>query len=75
MLPVLSLFPGIGLLDSAFEEQGFTVVRGPDLLWSDDLSHRLRNEMNEHERAGCTSLSPTRGAILSGSVQAFSLPR
>lgn len=30
---VLSLFPGIGLLDMAFEEEGFTVVRGPDLLW------------------------------------------
>lgn len=30
---VLSLFPGIGLLDRAFEEAGFCVVRGPDLLW------------------------------------------
>lgn len=30
---VLSLFPGIGLLDRAFEEEGFAVVRGPDLLW------------------------------------------
>jgi hypothetical protein len=30
---VLSLFPGIGLLDMAFEEEGFCVVRGPDLLW------------------------------------------
>lgn len=30
---VLSLFPGIGLLDMAFEELGFCVVRGPDLLW------------------------------------------
>jgi DNA (cytosine-5)-methyltransferase 1 len=28
---VLSLFPGIGLLDMAFEEEGFCVVRGPDL--------------------------------------------
>lgn len=36
-LPVLSLFPGIGLLDRAFEEQGFCVVRGPDLLWGDDI--------------------------------------
>jgi DNA (cytosine-5)-methyltransferase 1 len=33
---VLSLFPGIGLLDRAFEEEGFTVVRGPDLLWGGD---------------------------------------
>lgn len=30
---ILSLFPGIGLLDMAFEEEGFCVVRGPDLLW------------------------------------------
>lgn len=34
---VLSLFPGIGLLDMAFEEVGFTVVRGPDLLWGGDI--------------------------------------
>lgn len=34
---VLSLFPGIGLLDMAFEEEGFTVVRGPDLLWGGDI--------------------------------------
>lgn len=34
---VLSLFPGIGLLDMAFEEVGFCVVRGPDLLWGGDI--------------------------------------
>lgn len=34
---VLSLFPGIGLLDKAFEDQGFCVVRGPDLLWGGDV--------------------------------------
>ncbi|MBI4916844.1 MAG: DNA cytosine methyltransferase [Acidobacteria bacterium] len=34
---ILSLFPGIGLLDLAFEEQGFCVVRGPDLLWGGDI--------------------------------------
>lgn len=33
---VLSLFPGIGLLDRAFEEEGFCIVRGPDLLWGQD---------------------------------------
>lgn len=33
---VLSLFPGIGLLDKAFEEEGFCIVRGPDLLWGGD---------------------------------------
>ncbi len=34
---VLSLFPGIGLLDKAFESVGFAVVRGPDLLWGGDI--------------------------------------
>ena len=34
---ILSLFPGIGLLDIAFEEEGFCVVRGPDLLWGGDV--------------------------------------
>ena len=34
---VLSLFPGIGLLDRAFEERGACVVRGPDLLWGGDI--------------------------------------
>ena len=34
---VLSLFPGLGLLDRAFEEQGFCIVRGPDLLWGGDV--------------------------------------
>jgi len=34
---VLSLFPGIGLLDRGFEEEGFTIVRGPDLLWGGNV--------------------------------------
>ena len=34
---VLSLFPGIGLLDMAFELEGATVVRGPDVLWGGDI--------------------------------------
>jgi DNA (cytosine-5)-methyltransferase 1 len=34
---VLSLFPGIGLLDMAFEREGFSVVSGPDLLWGRDV--------------------------------------
>lgn len=43
---VLSLFPGIGLLDRAFEEEGFCVVRGPDVLWGGDV-HRFHPP---HER-------------------------
>lgn len=34
---LLSLFPGIGLFDRAFEETGACVVRGPDLLWGGDI--------------------------------------
>jgi DNA (cytosine-5)-methyltransferase 1 len=34
---LLSLFPGIGLLDMAFEQAGFCVVRGPDMLWGGDI--------------------------------------
>lgn len=34
---VLSLFPGIGLLDRAFEQEGFCIVRGPDMLWGGDV--------------------------------------
>lgn len=34
---VLSLFPGIGLLDMAFEAEGFSTVRGPDPLWGGDV--------------------------------------
>lgn len=34
---VLSLFPGADLLGKAFEEVGFCVVRGPDILWGGDI--------------------------------------
>lgn len=34
---ILSLFPGIGLLDMAFELESFCVVRGPDVLWGGDI--------------------------------------
>lgn len=33
---VLSLFPGIGFLDTAFEDEGYCVVRGPDVIWGGD---------------------------------------
>lgn len=36
-LPLLSVFPGVGLLDRAFEEAGFCLVRGPDLIWGGDV--------------------------------------
>lgn len=34
---VLSVFPGLGFLDCAFEEIGYTVVRGPDVIWGGDV--------------------------------------
>ena len=34
---VLSLFPGIDLLGRAFEESGFCVVRGPDVIFGGDI--------------------------------------
>lgn len=34
---VLSLFPGIDLLGMAFDEFGFTVVRGPDVIFGGDI--------------------------------------
>ena len=38
MRTILSLFPGVGLLDMAFEEhEQFSVVRGPDLIHGGDI--------------------------------------
>lgn len=34
---VLSIFPGIGMFDMAFEHEGFCVVRGPDKWWGGDI--------------------------------------
>lgn len=34
---VLSLFPGIDMLGRGFEEEGFCVVRGPDLIFGGDI--------------------------------------
>jgi len=34
---VLSLFPGADLFGKAFEDEGFCVVRGPDVLWGGDI--------------------------------------
>src|SRR5256885_2017599 len=57
---VLSIFPGIGLLDQAFEQEGFCVVRGPDLLWGGDV-HQF------HPPTGCFD-----GIIGGPPCQAFS---
>lgn len=58
---VLSLFPGIGLLDMAFEEEGFCVVRGPDLLWGGDV-HRFHPPAGKFDGViggpPCQSFSP-----------------
>lgn len=43
---VLSLFPGAGLLDKGFEQAGFSVVRGPDLLLGQTIE-------GFHVPAGC----------------------
>ena len=37
MTVLLSIFPGIGMLDIGFEREGFCVVRGPDPLWGGDI--------------------------------------
>lgn len=34
---ILSLFPGLGLLDIPFEELGACIVRGPDVIWGGDV--------------------------------------
>ena len=34
---VLSIFPGIDLLGKGFEEEGFCVVRGPDIIFGGDV--------------------------------------
>lgn len=33
---ILSVYPGLDLLGRAFERNGYTVFRGPDLLWGGD---------------------------------------
>jgi len=34
---ILSLFPGAGLLDYAFQQEGFCVLRGPEILLGQDI--------------------------------------
>lgn len=50
---VLSLFPGFGLLDRAFEEAGFAVARGLAALWGGDarVPRRGRRVRRGHRRS------------------------
>lgn len=34
---VLSIFPGLDMLGMGFEQEGYCVVRGPDVLWGGDV--------------------------------------
>jgi len=34
---ILSIFPGLDLFGRAWEEEGFTVLRGPDRIWGGDI--------------------------------------
>lgn len=45
---VLSLFPGIDLLGRGFEQEGFCVVRGPDIIYGQDVRdfHVTANKFN-----------------------------
>jgi len=66
---VLSLFPGIDVLGRGFEEEGWTVVRGPDLLWGGDVR---RFHAQEFFFAGviagppCQDFSSARRAVPTG---------
>ncbi|MBE2197276.1 MAG: DNA cytosine methyltransferase [Anaerolinea sp.] len=60
---VLSLFPGIGLLDRAFEAEGICIVRGPDALWGGDI------------RAFCPPAGRFDGIIAGSPCQDFSSAR
>ena len=42
-LLILSIFPGGGLLDHAFEAEAFTVARGPSPAWACRRSPRARS--------------------------------
>ena len=35
--PILSLFPGVGLFERPFAHAGWTIFRGPDHLWGQDV--------------------------------------
>lgn len=62
---VLSLFPGIGLLDKAFEDAGFQVVRGPDLIWGGDVR---RFHVNSNMFAGIIGGPPCQTHSTAGEI-------
>ena len=45
---ILSLFPGADLLGKAFEEEGFIVVRGPELMLGQDV-HNFKGIANKFD--------------------------
>ncbi len=45
---VLSIFPGLDLLGRGFEEFGYCVVRGPDVIWGGDI-HSFHPPINVFE--------------------------
>ena len=47
---VLSIFPGIDLLGRAFENEGFCVVRGPDLLWGGDIKNYVGRVFEKYRK-------------------------
>jgi len=66
---VLSLFPGIGLLDKGFESQGFCVVRGPDLIFGGDIrSFSVPSDKFEGVIGGppCPDFSKARRSVPTG---------
>lgn len=77
---VLSLFPGIGLLDMAFEEEGFCVVRGPDLLWGGDV-HKFHPPAGRFDGviggppcqkfSGLNNLAVARGVVFENLIPEF----
>ena len=54
---ILSIFPGIDLLGHAFEEVGFCVVRGPDLITGGDI-RRFKPDTEKIRRCNWLSTVP-----------------
>ena len=71
---VLELFPGAGLLGMAFEQEGFCVVRGPDVLLGGDIRtwHAIKGKFNgiiggppcQSFSVACTGQEPSHGNLI-----------